>query len=265
MKNILYILLILIFAMSFSIISNAKERINPSILSPFGQPSPYLSELPLLPNKTKTTMINNPTSLLVLVNKTNSLPENYQPTDLVVPKIPFYFTEELPKKLMRKEAAIALAKLFQQATRDGIEIYAASGYRSYQRQKNLFTYYSQQVGENIANQRSARPGQSEHQTGLAIDITSRQVGFLLVEHFGETPEGIWLAKNAPKFGFILRYPKGKEQITRYQYEPWHIRYVGGSVAMLIAQKNITLEEYLLTVDQNSRKMRNYSIPNQQKY
>lgn len=249
MKKILYILLVLMFAMSFSISSNGKERNDPSILSSIGQPYPYLPELPMLPDEPKTTMINNPTNLLVLVNKTHSLPENYQPADLVAPEIPFYFTKEMPKKLLRKEAAEALEKLFQQAARDGIEIYGASGYRSYQRQKNLFSYYSQQVGETIANQTSAHPGQSEHQTGLAIDITSRKVGFQLVEHFGETPEGIWLVENAPKFGFILRYPRGKEQITGYQYEPWHLRYVGGSVAILISQKNITLEEYLLTVDQ----------------
>ncbi len=111
--------------------------------------------------------------------------------------------------------------------------------------KSKFSIISaQRVGKEVANKTVAYPGQSEHQTGLAMDVSSHKMGFKLHQSFGETIEGIWLANNAPKFGFIIRYPKGKEHITGYKYEPWHLRYVGVQVAEEIAQKGITLEEYL---------------------
>ena len=89
-----------------------------------------------------------------------------------------------------------------------------------------------------------KPGQSEHQSGLAADVSSPSVNYALTESFGKTDEGIWLAQNAHKFGFIIRFPDGKESITGYLYEPWHIRYVGESVATEIYAKDLTLEEYL---------------------
>lgn len=181
---------------------------------------------------------------LVLVNKTHALPADFVPDDLVVPGVRFSFTEDLPKKKMRREAARALEKLFEQAERDGIELAAVSGFRSYERQAAIFANAVQRKGEVEANRVSARPGQSEHQTGLAMDVSSASVGYALVEAFGETVEGKWLAQNAPKYGFIIRYPKGKEHITGYRYEPWHLRYVGVEHAMKISQRGLTLEEYL---------------------
>lgn len=126
----------------------------------------------------------------------------------------------------------------------GIELAAVSGFRSYERQAAIFANAVQRKGEVEANRVSARPGQSEHQTGLAMDVSSASVGYALVEAFGETVEGKWLAQNAPKYGFIIRYPKGKEHITGYRYEPWHLRYVGVEHAMKISQRGLTLEEYL---------------------
>lgn len=188
------------------------------------------------------------TDILVLVNKQHSLPADYVPANLVQPKIPFPFSEDLPKKLMRKEAATALEALFAQAKEDQIKLVGLSGYRSYQRQKEIFNYNAQKVGKEVANRTSAYPGQSEHQTGLAMDVTSAQMNYRLHSSFGDTKEGIWLAKNAADFGFIIRYPKGKEAITGYSYEPWHLRYVGTKAAKEIAENNITLEEYLQDYD-----------------
>lgn len=189
-------------------------------------------------------IITNPSDTLVLVNKNRNLPSDYIPEDLVVPNVPFYFEEELPKKHLRKVASEALEKMFDSASDENLDLIAASGYRSYKRQKNIFEYKAKQRGEEVANQTSARPGQSEHQTGLAMDITSPDMDYHLYEKFGQTKEGKWLKENAHKFGFILRYPKEKENITGYSYEPWHFRYVGKEIAKDIYNENVTLEEYL---------------------
>jgi D-alanyl-D-alanine carboxypeptidase len=189
-------------------------------------------------------VILNPENIMAVVNKVNTLPSDFKPGELVVPDVPFYFEEDLPKKYMRAEAAKALEELFAQASKDEMELVAASGYRSYDRQHAIFSSKASRVGEEAANQVVAFPGQSEHQTGLAMDITSAEMGYKLEEEFGETDEGIWLQENAHLFGFIIRYPKGKESITGYQYEPWHIRYVGKEAAKEIYEKGITLEEFV---------------------
>lgn len=150
---------------------------------------------------------------------------------------------------MRAEAARALEELFRQAAAEGIELAGVSGYRSYQRQEAIFNYRARERGEEVANRTSARPGQSEHQTGLAMDVSSASVGYALIEDFGNTKEGLWLAENAPRFGFIIRYPKGKEHLTGYSYEPWHIRYVGVEAAQEIAARGLILEEYLAGIQQ----------------
>jgi LAS superfamily LD-carboxypeptidase LdcB len=186
----------------------------------------------------------NPTSLYVLVNKHRALPGNYIPKHLVVPKVRFPFTEVVEKKHMRADAAHALEQLFAQAMKENIDLYAISGYRSYKTQNLIFTTDVNLYGLEETRKTSAIPGQSEHQTGLAIDVTSPEMDYLLKEEFGTTKEGIWLRNNAFKFGFIIRYPKGKENITGYSYEPWHIRYVGTGIAKVIHDENITLEEFL---------------------
>jgi D-alanyl-D-alanine carboxypeptidase len=147
------------------------------------------------------------------------------------------------KKLMRKEAAHALERLVQAAKKQNIHLVGISGYRSYARQKAIYEANLQEKGKKRTSQFNACPGQSEHQTGLAIDISSPTANLALDESFGETKEGKWLAKHAADFGFIIRYPKGKTGITGYAYEPWHLRYVGKEIAEEIAQKGITLEEY----------------------
>ncbi|WP_019120639.1 M15 family metallopeptidase [Brevibacillus massiliensis] len=183
-------------------------------------------------------------SITVLVNKSVPLPEDYAPADLVIPNVPFPFKEDLPKKYLRKEAAEALERLFAGAKRDGMELYGISGYRSYATQVAVYNQNVKTQGVEAANRVSAIPGHSEHQTGLAIDVSSRSAKFGLEEEFGDTPEGKWLAQHAPEYGFIIRYPKGKEEITGYAYEPWHIRYVGVKVAQEVTRQGITLDEYL---------------------
>ena len=193
-------------------------------------------------------VIRNPQNTLSLVNKIFGLPESYIPSDLVRPNVQFTFGEEkLEKSLMREEAAIALEKMFAGAREDGIELFAVSGYRSFGRQDVLFNAEVQRVGEEKALEAVAIPGSSEHQTGLSMDISSRTNNFNLNERFGSVKEGVWLANNAHKFGFILRYPKGKEDITGYMYEPWHYRYVGIKAAAEIFENDWTLEEYFENV------------------
>lgn len=188
--------------------------------------------------------VSNVQDVMVVVNKRRELPADYVPPDLVAPDIPFSFSGDDPKKLMRAEAAKALEQLFAAAAAEQIELAGVSGYRSYARQQEIFNWNAQQQGLEEANKTSAIPGQSEHQTGLAMDVSSPSVGYALVEEFGETKEGKWLAEHAPRYGFIIRYPKGKEAITGYSYEPWHLRYVGVKAAQEISEAGLTLEEYL---------------------
>lgn len=191
--------------------------------------------------------IANPTNQLALVNKEHYLPSWYTP-ELVRPDVSFVFgDQELNKAYMRPEAARHLERLFEAAERDGINILATSGYRSYERQQTLFQQEVEESGREQAKQVVAIPGTSEHQTGLSMDITSASVDYHLVQRFGNTEEGKWLENNAYKYGFILRYPEGKQEVTGYQYEPWHFRYVGERYARIIHQNNITLEEYFNSV------------------
>ncbi len=127
--------------------------------------------------------------------------------------------------------------LSKAASAEGLNIWLASGFRSYERQKTIYNNYVSWYGQAKTDTLSARPGHSEHQTGLAIDVNS------VTDSFGSTPEAAWLAAHAHEFGFIIRYPKGKEHITGYKYEPWHIRYLGVDMATTIYNSGLTLEEY----------------------
>lgn len=109
-------------------------------------------------------------------------------------------------------------------------------------QKSIYSRNVALHGKKATDSLSAKPGSSEHQTGLTIDVSASSVGCLLTERFGSTKEGRWLAKNAHKYGYIIRYPKGKTKLTGYSYEPWHIRYVGVSYASYLKKNKLTLEE-----------------------
>ncbi len=181
--------------------------------------------------------------LLILVNKESPVDQDYKPVDLV--KIRYFVSDRSEAaRYMRAEAAEAFHRMVEQASENGIELKMTTAYRSYAFQKILYDNYVAKEGEAAASKFSARPGQSEHQTGLAVDVSSPSVGYQLTNEYGETKEGKWLAEHAQEFGFIIRYPKGKEDITGYQYEPWHIRYVGLAAAKEIHQRSLTLEEFL---------------------
>jgi D-alanyl-D-alanine carboxypeptidase len=188
-------------------------------------------------------VVRNVTSLEVMVNKHRALPANYVPTDLIQPNVSFSFSGTSEKKLLRKPAALALEKLFEHAKSQGILLNGVSGYRSYVTQSSIFNGNVKRQGYAEARRFSAIPGTSEHQTGLAIDVSSPSVGNALEQTFGNSNEGKWLALHCAEFGFIIRYPNGKEAITGYAYEPWHIRYVGVEMAQKIMAKGLTLEEY----------------------
>ena len=187
--------------------------------------------------------VTNPDDLTVIVNKQRALPADYKPADLVEPNVPFPFDEKVEKRLIRAEAARALEALFLKADMDGVKLYAVSGFRSYSTQKSLYETYVQQQGAEHAAQFSAVPGKSEHQTGLAMDVSGADSATRLEQSFADTPEGKWLEANCAEFGFVIRYPKGKEEVTGYAYEPWHLRYVGVEIAQEVMERGITLEEY----------------------
>ncbi|KUO61305.1 MAG: D-alanyl-D-alanine carboxypeptidase [Gracilibacter sp. BRH_c7a] len=227
--------------------SNQPEP-KPSQLSPdLVDSTPYLESFLVKRGAAVQEALNysDITSITVLVNKQNHLSDDYVPPDLVEPNIPFTFAEKAEKRLLRQEAASHLEELFTVAQENDIILYGVSGYRSYQTQEYLFQYFVQRDGsEEKANQISARPGESEHQTGLAMDVTSESVNFGLIESFGDTKEYEWLKDNAHLFGFVVRYPQGKEHITEYTYEPWHLRYVGQELALKLYENNMSYEEYL---------------------
>lgn len=180
---------------------------------------------------------------LILVNKEQGLTEEYVPGDLA--EIKYYAKDRSPQwRKMRQEAAEAFHVLAEKAQEQEMEIVVTTAYRSYDFQSDLYYGYVSSKGQKWADQYSAKPGTSEHQTGLAADCSSPSVGYQLTSAFGETAEGKWLAENAHEFGFIIRYPEGKEEVTGYNYEPWHIRYVGTLSAEQIYTKGITLEEWL---------------------
>ena len=176
--------------------------------------------------------IFDPSSLTVCVNRKSTLSSDYNPTDLVLPDVRAVNSSN--RLYMRKEAASALEELFKAAEDENYYLYAVSGYRSYSYQKSIYNPYSGY---------SAPAGASEHQLGLAMDITLAKYNGTLSVDFGNTKEGKWVKENAHKYGFIIRYLQGKEDITGYNYEPWHLRYLGVDLATELYEKNITLEEY----------------------
>lgn len=182
---------------------------------------------------------------LILVNRNNKLSSNYIPKNLRIPNVKFAYNSSLEEKMMQAEAAKALENLFAYANKEDINLYGNSGYRSCKSQKEVYEERVKRVGRKQADEYVAQPGTSEHQTGLSMDVTNRSgaQGRLMMD-FGQTKEGKWLKANAYKFGFIMRYPKEKEAITGYNYESWHIRYVGKKAAQEMFNKNMVLEEYL---------------------
>jgi len=178
----------------------------------------------------------NPTSYNFLVNKNNKLTSDYIPEDLDIIDVKYSCKD----KYLRKEARINFEKMAKDAKEKGFNIVAVSTYRSYEYQEKLYNNYVVDKGLYYADMASARAGHSEHQTGLALDIANESLDY---DNFESTKEFDWMKKNAYKYGFILRYPKGKFHITGFKYEPWHYRYVGIDIATYIYNNSLTLEEY----------------------
>jgi D-alanyl-D-alanine carboxypeptidase len=183
-------------------------------------------------------------SLWVIVNKKHALtPKTYTP-DLAVPKVALKGGASASNMHVSSEMAPALATMFSAAHAAGHDLKLSSGYRSYNYQVTVYNRIVVSKGQSQADTESARPGYSEHQTGLAADIAPRSGKCDLSQCFGSTPEGKWLAANAYKYGFIIRYPSDKVSITGYEYEPWHVRYVGASLSAEMHKQGIeTVEEF----------------------
>lgn len=177
--------------------------------------SKVTKEEPIIEQKDGLTYVNG----ILLVNKKYGLPKDYDPN-------------------VNKEALSALKQMQADASAIGLDLSLISGYRSYSRQEQIYNNYVKEDGKEKANTYSAKPGYSEHQTGLAFDVGQ------LKNSFKNTPSGKWLAQNAHLYGFIIRYPEGKSSITGYIYEPWHIRYLGIEIATKVKESNLSLEEYL---------------------
>ena len=188
---------------------------------------------------TNVREIEDPDSLLVLVNKYNKLPDNYRPSDLE--DFPSKYKIYTTARPMRKEAHDQLLKLFDDINKEGMNLWINSAFREKSYQNKLFTNSVANNGMNHALIYSAKMRHSEHETGLAVDLSAQSSG--AIETFNKFKQYEWMQNNAHKYGFIERYPKGKEWITGYAYEPWHYRYVGVEVATKIKEEGITYEEY----------------------
>lgn len=188
-------------------------------------------------------VVADPDDLAVLVDRERRLPEGWQPAELVEVPVPFTFEDPDPRRLMRPEPAAALAELFAAAERDRLPLRAVSGFRSEEAQRNVHAAYVAEEGVEAAERFSARPGHSEHQTGLAVDVTSYDGACPAEACFADRPEAAWLVDNADRFGFVVRYPSGREAVTGYEYEPWHLRYVGPELAGALSEQGLTLDEW----------------------
>lgn len=186
----------------------------------------------------------DPASIWVIVNKQHPLnPKTYAPT-LTVPNVPLKGSASAGNMHVSTVMAPALESLFAGAKAAGYTLMLSSGYRSYSYQVGVYNGIVASQGQAAADQQSARPGYSEHQTGFAADVAPRSGHCDLSQCFGTTPEGEWLAANAWRYGFIIRYQADKVAVTGYEYEPWHIRYVGTDLSTEMHKTGITtLEEF----------------------
>lgn len=185
----------------------------------------------------------SPDSLWVVVSKQHPLAEpHYRPVTIEKPPVAVNESKSLEEQSLRSDVKLPVEQLFAAAKTAGFDFMIASGYRSYDLQQTYFSNYSAQYGEAAANKFSAKPGQSEHQTGLGLDISLTSRECYLDTCFGDLAAGKWLAAHAHEYGFILRYPADKTAITEYQYEPWHFRYVGSDLAGALHSSGFTLDE-----------------------
>lgn len=216
--------------------ASATPSDSPSVVTPSGSPSESQTAS-ASPATARPSVESSPESLRCLVNKMRPFAQiDWEPNDLVV----------FEGQQLRAEAARAARAMMDAAKAEDVTLTVSSAYRSYAVQQQTYQHWVSVNGQQLADQLSARPGYSEHQTGLAIDFSSPE-GCRLEECYEDTRAGRWLAKNALNYGFILRFPKGRQAITGYLFEPWHYRYLGKDLAAQYASSGAgTLEEFLGT-------------------
>ncbi len=187
--------------------------------------------------------IDSPDSVTVVVNKQRPLPLDYRAVDLYAPPVKLRQSASTENMQVRQVMEADLVAMFEAANEAGLQLAIGSAYRSAATQKTLYNGYVASSGQVYADLTSARPGFSEHQTGLSIDFVRFDGSCFIEKCFADTAEGTWLANNAHRFGFVLRYPLNKTDITGYDFEPWHFRYLGVEPATAIYEQNITVEEF----------------------
>ncbi len=205
---------------------------------PAPTPTPAPTQQPPAFDKTKFSL-TEPASIWVVVNKKRPLPSSYVPSDLTA----------VSGGQIRAEASTNLTNLVTTAKNAGHALSVISSYRSYSTQQTTYNGWVARDGVAQADTYSARPGHSEHQSGLAVDLGNGVCNLEIC--FGDTTAGKWLAANSSNFGFIIRYPSGKDNITGYQYEPWHLRYVGLELAKELQKTSQTMEEFFGLTNQAS--------------
>lgn len=187
--------------------------------------------------------IDEPGSLWWIVNKDRPLSDDYVPAELAAPDIKLRWARSAESMQVDARLIEPLEEMVNDAAQADHELMLISGYRSEDYQRELYQNYVRQYGEEEARRFSAPPGTSEHQTGLVVDLGRPDGECEIQECFGETDEGKWLASNAYKYGFIVRYTQGDEDSTGYMYEPWHFRYVGEDLASELHESSQTMEEF----------------------
>ena len=239
--SLIILLMIMAFSRKKEEPSEAAVETTPAAETESAEPTAEPTEAPSAEPEIDPAVFSDPDSYLIVANKKHRLPEGYAPSDLAVPDVEMRYNTWS----MRLEAAEALETMFAKAEEDGIHLVMGSGYRAEDFQQVLYDGYCEQYGCEVADEISSRPGYSDHQTGLATDLCGTDESYDLSESFEETEEGKWLKEHAHEYGFIMRYPKGKAEITGYAYEPWHFRYIGVEYATKIYEKDewCSFEEY----------------------
>ena len=227
-------------------ISKEQPAPTPKEKAPDSQKTPAAPTI-ALPNATPipARIVNSAddADLWKIANKSRAFANpRYQPSDLRLVSVPTLPGRGQDERSLRAVLMSDLEKLVAAARAAGVTLRVGSGYRSYATQASLFASYVRRHGEAAASRFSSRPGHSEHQSGLAVDFAGADQTCWVDDCFERTAAGKWLAAHAHEYGFILRYPRGKEKITGYQYEPWHFRYVGRELAGALYQSGLTMEE-----------------------
>ena len=230
------VLIVVAVVVSFFVLTPTPEPVVTATPTRTSTPTPTPT-----PTFDKTAFSNDDaSSLWVVANKLRPLnPQTYEP-NLVFVDVPYVY-----EPYLTPDAAAAVIEMFAAFQAEtGLQMQSQSSYRSYWSQESVYAGWVSSLGQEAADLTSARPGHSEHQTGLSIDVSALPANCSLEQCFGDTPQGQWLAANGWKYGFTVRYPLGKTDVTGYEYEPWHMRYVGTELAAELHSTGIqTLEEF----------------------